>query len=92
MVQVKFYGDLKRFVREPVELEVDSFSELMSGLLTQIKGLREHLKKVAIKLESGKTLILRKAKLKPTLTLSLIVLSILPRLLLGRGKALVLVK
>ena len=54
MVQVKFYGDLKRFVREPVELEVDSFSELMSGLLTQIKGLRDHLKKGFYKVRVGK--------------------------------------
>nr|DAR31827.1 MAG TPA: tail assembly protein [Bacteriophage sp.] len=64
MVQVKFYGDLKRFVREPVELEVDSFSELMSGLLTQIKGLREHLKKGYYKVRIGKNTYLDENQVK----------------------------
>ncbi|MDU4440298.1 MAG: tail assembly protein [Haemophilus parainfluenzae] len=64
MVQVKFYGDLKRFVREPVELEVDSFSELMSGLLTQIKGLREHLKKGCYKVRIGKNTYLEESQVK----------------------------
>lgn len=55
MVQVKFHGDLKRFASAPIELEVDAFSELMSGLLTQIKGLQDHLKKGHYKVRIGRT-------------------------------------
>jgi bacteriophage lambda tail assembly protein I len=51
-------------VREPVELEVDSFSELMSGLLTQIKGLREHLKKGYYKVRIGKNTYLDENQVK----------------------------
>ncbi len=69
MVQVKFYGDLKRFVREPVELEVDSFSELMSGLLTQIKGLRDHLKKGCYKVRIGKNTYLEESQVKANIDL-----------------------
>lgn len=53
MVQVKFYGSLKRFADEPLELEVGNFKELMSGLLTQIKGLRQHLRHGYYKMRVG---------------------------------------
>ena len=53
MVQVKFYGSLKRFADEPLELEVGNFKELMSGLLTQIKGLRQHLRHGYYKVRVG---------------------------------------
>jgi bacteriophage lambda tail assembly protein I len=53
LVQVKFYGDLKRFADEPLELDVGNFKELMSGLLTQIKGLRQHLRHGYYKVRVG---------------------------------------
>ena len=53
MVQVKFYGSLKRFADEPIELDVGNFKELMSGLLTQIKGLRQHLRHGYYKMRAG---------------------------------------
>lgn len=53
MVQVKFYGSLKRFADEPLELDVSNFKELMSGLLTQIKGLRQHLRHGYYKVRVG---------------------------------------
>ena len=53
MVQVKFYGSLKRFADEPLELEVGNFKELMSGLLTQIKGLQQHLRHGYYKMRVG---------------------------------------
>lgn len=53
MVQVKFYGSLKRFADEPLELDVGNFKELMSGLLTQIKGLRQHLRHGYYKVRVG---------------------------------------
>ena len=46
MAKIKFYGDLKRFGREPIELEVSNFRELMSGLLSQISGLREQFEQL----------------------------------------------
>lgn len=64
MVTVKFYGDLKQFMNEPVELEVDTFSELMSGLLTQIKGLREHLKNGFYKVRIGEGTYLEENQVK----------------------------
>lgn len=53
MVQVKFYGSLKRFADGPLELDVGNFKELMSGLLTQIKGLRQHLRHGYYKVRVG---------------------------------------
>lgn len=53
MVQVKFYGDLKRFADSPIELEVSNFKELMSGLFTQIKGLRQHIRRGYYKIRVG---------------------------------------
>lgn len=53
MVQVKFYGDLKRFADGPIELDVSNFKELMSGLFTQIKGLRQHIRKGYYKIRVG---------------------------------------
>ena len=53
LVQVKFYGDLKRFADGPIELEVSNFKELMSGLFTQIKGLRQHIRKGYYKIRVG---------------------------------------
>lgn len=53
MVQVKFYGDLKRFADGPIELEVSNFKELTSGLFTQIKGLRQHISKGYYKIRVG---------------------------------------
>ncbi|MDP8039323.1 MULTISPECIES: tail assembly protein [Pasteurellaceae] len=55
MAKIKFHGDLKRFAdNKTLELCVDSFSELMSGLLTQIPGLRQHLSKGFYKVRMGK--------------------------------------
>ncbi|MDY0685637.1 tail assembly protein [Pasteurella multocida] len=53
MATITFHGDLKRFASNSFELEVDTFSELMSGILTQIKGLRERLRKGYYKLKIG---------------------------------------
>lgn len=53
MAKIKFYGSLKRFADEPLELEVSSFKELMSGLFTQIKGLRQHIRKGYYKIRVG---------------------------------------
>ena len=53
MVQVKFYGDLKRFADGPIELEVSNFKELMSGLFTQIKGFRQRIRKGYYKIRVG---------------------------------------
>lgn len=54
MATITFHGDLKRFVDSPFELEARSFSELMSGLLTQINGLQQHLRKGYYKVRIGK--------------------------------------
>lgn len=54
MATVTFHGDLKRFAGQPFELEAGSFAELMSGLLTQIQGLREHLRTGRYKVRLGK--------------------------------------
>lgn len=54
MAKITFHGDLKRFSDRPFELEVSNFRELMSGLLTQIQGLREHLRNGYYKVRIGK--------------------------------------
>lgn len=54
MAKIIFHGDLKRFTNEPIELDVSNFRELMSGLLSQIKGLREHLRHGYYKVRIGK--------------------------------------
>nr|DAN05668.1 MAG TPA: tail assembly protein [Caudoviricetes sp.] len=54
MATITFHGDLKRFIDSPFELEARSFSELMSGLLTQINGLQQHLRKGYYKVRIGK--------------------------------------
>lgn len=54
MAKITFHGDLKRFSNQPFELEVSNFRELMSGLLTQIQGLREHLRNGYYKVRIGK--------------------------------------
>lgn len=54
MAKITFHGDLKRFSDQPFELEVSNFRELMSGLLTQIKGLREHLRNGYYKVRIGR--------------------------------------
>lgn len=54
MAKITFHGNLKRFGDQPFELEVSNFRELMSGLLTQIKGLREHLRNGYYKVRIGK--------------------------------------
>ena len=64
MVTVKFYGNLKQFMNEPIVLEVDTFSELMSGLLTQIKGLREHLKNGFYKVRIGEGAYMEESQVK----------------------------
>ena len=72
MVRVKFYGDLKRFEpNEPIAFEVSSFKELMSGLLSQIQGLIQHLRKGYYKVRIGKR-YLSEAQIKtnPTMTLA----------------------
>lgn len=53
MVTVKFHGDLKRFADTPIVLEVSSFRELMSGLLTQIQGLPQRLRQGYYKVRIG---------------------------------------
>ena len=53
MAKIKFYGDLKRFADKPIELDVSNFKELMSGLLTQIKGLQQHLRNGYYKVRIG---------------------------------------
>lgn len=72
MVRVKFYGDLKRFEpNEPIELEVSSFKELMSGLLSQIQGLSQHLRKGYYKVRIGKRYLSEEQiKTNPTMTLA----------------------
>lgn len=72
MVRVKFYGDLKRFdPNEPIELEVSSFKELMSGLLSQIQGLSQHLRKGYYKVRIGKRYLSEEQiKTNPTMTLA----------------------
>ncbi|WP_238336831.1 tail assembly protein [Mannheimia pernigra] len=54
MAKITFHGDLKRFSDQPFELEVSNFRELMSGLLTQIKGLLEHLRNGYYKVRIGR--------------------------------------
>lgn len=54
MAKITFHGDLKRFADRPFELEVTNFRELMSGLLTQIQGLRNHLRNGYYKVRIGK--------------------------------------
>lgn len=54
MAKITFHGDLKRFSDQLFELEVSNFRELMSGLLTQIQGLREHLRNGYYKVRIGK--------------------------------------
>ncbi len=72
MVRVKFYGDLKRFEpNEPIKLEVSSFKELMSGLLSQIQGLSQHLRKGYYKVRIGKRYLSEEQiKTNPTMTLA----------------------
>lgn len=72
MVRVKFYGDLKRFEpNEPIALEVSSFKELMSGLLSQIQGLSQHLRKGYYKVRIGKRYLSEEQiKTNPTMTLA----------------------
>lgn len=72
MVRVKFYGDLKRFEpNEPIALEVSSFKELMSGLLSQIQGLSQHLRKGYYKVRIGKRYLSEEQiKTNPTMTLT----------------------
>lgn len=71
MARVKFYGNLKRLISEPIELEASTFSELMSGLLTQIKGLREQMQKGYYRVRIGKqTLTEEQIKTNPHLTLT----------------------
>ncbi|WP_243584376.1 tail assembly protein [Haemophilus parainfluenzae] len=53
MAKITFHGNLKRFSDEPFELDVSNFRELMSGLLTQIKGLRQHLRHGYYKVRVG---------------------------------------
>lgn len=54
MAIIAFHGDLKRFESEPFRLDVASFPELVSGLITQIDGFREKLRKGYYRLKIGK--------------------------------------
>ncbi len=54
MAKITFHGDLKRFIDESFELDVNNFRELMNGLLTQIQGFREHLRNGYYKVRIGK--------------------------------------
>lgn len=73
MVTVKFHGDLKRF--EPsdsaIELCVDNFRELMSGLLSQIQGLRQHLRNGYYKVRIGRDRYLNEEQIKSNAVLTL---------------------
>lgn len=73
MVTVKFHGDLKRF--EPsdsaIELCVDNFRELMSGLLSQIQGLRQHLRNGYYKVRIGRDRYLSEEQIKSNAVLTL---------------------
>nr|DAU78672.1 MAG TPA: tail assembly protein [Caudoviricetes sp.] len=57
MAKIIFHGNLKRFSDEPFELDVSNFRELMSGLITQIQGLRSHLSKGYYKVRIGRKYI-----------------------------------
>ena len=57
MAKITFHGNLKRFSDEPFELDVNNFRELMSGLITQIQGLRSHLRKGYYKVRIGRKYI-----------------------------------
>lgn len=71
MATITFHGDLKRFVDSPFELEARSFSELMSGLLTQINGLQQHLRKGYYKVRIGKRYLTEdQIKTNPQMTLT----------------------
>lgn len=71
MATITFHGDLKRFIDSPFELEARSFSELMSGLLTQINGLQQHLRKGYYKVRIGKRYLTEEQiKTNPQMTLT----------------------
>ncbi|MDD7568751.1 MAG: tail assembly protein [[Actinobacillus] rossii] len=72
MAKITFHGDLKQFGDEPFELEVSDFRELMSGLLTQIQGLRNHLRNGYYKVRIGRDRYLDEEQLKnnPMITLN----------------------
>nr|DAN57391.1 MAG TPA: tail assembly protein [Caudoviricetes sp.] len=57
MAKITFHGNLKRFSNEPFELDVSNFRELMSGLITQIQGLRSRLSKGYYKVRIGRKYI-----------------------------------
>lgn len=73
MVTVKFHGNLKRF--EPndsaIELCVENFRELMSGLLSQIQGLRQHLRNGYYKVRIGRDRYLSEEQIKSNAVLTL---------------------
>lgn len=66
MATIKFHGNLKRFEPEGESLEIcaETFQELMSGLLTQIKGLRQYLQQGYYKVRIGSKRYLNEALLK----------------------------
>lgn len=66
MATVKFHGDLKRFAPKDGALVLcaESFQELMSGLLTQIVGLKQHLRQGYYKVRIGRNQYLNEAQLK----------------------------
>lgn len=73
MATVKFHGNLKRF--EPadsaIELCVDNFRELMSGLLSQLPGLRQHLRNGYYKVRIGRDRYLSEEQIKSNTVLTL---------------------
>lgn len=73
MVTVKFYGHLKRF--EPADtgitLCVENFRELMSGLLSQIQGLRQQLRQGYYKVRIGRDRYLSETQIKSNAVLTL---------------------
>lgn len=71
MVTVKFHGDLKRFADEPLELCVENFRELMSGLLSQIQGLRQQLRNGYYKVRIGRDRYLSEEQIKSNAVLTL---------------------
>ncbi|TCP17640.1 putative phage tail protein [Nicoletella semolina] len=70
MATIIFHGNLKRFGTH-FTLEAETFSELMSGLLTQINGLRQQLQQGYYKVRLGKNRYLSESQIKTNPALQL---------------------
>ena len=56
MVTVRFYGDLKQFGTS-FKMDVETVPEALRALMTQIKGLREHIEKGQYKVKADGTFL-----------------------------------